>query len=103
MKSRLNVEDDWLKALNFCHPENASGARFHSRNPNLDKIFSTFSLSDLDEKMRAVINYEWNELLKYKFDNDIIQEKKVDVFWAKIMGCVDLTAAYYLNISPNTF
>lgn len=88
LKSRLNINYEWLKARNFCHPKNALSARFHSRKLDLDSIFSIFPLSNLDKHMRDSINDEWKKLVTHKFSNEIITEKQVDVFWAKVMNCV---------------
>ncbi|KAL7301423.1 hypothetical protein TKK_0005864 [Trichogramma kaykai] len=90
LQDKLDLHEEFTTSLKSFHPGNSLSTTYHRRNSNLNATIKTcpMSVSDSDAE---VINAQWKLLLKYKslLPEEIILEKKVDIFWIKLLNCLD--------------
>uniref|UniRef100_A0ABD2X1F4 USP domain-containing protein n=1 Tax=Trichogramma kaykai TaxID=54128 RepID=A0ABD2X1F4_9HYME len=85
LKKKCNYfRDKQISERYILHPENALNKRFHECDEcYLDGLMEAFpQFACNSEKIRE----QWGLLMKKNFPSEVTEEKKVDIFWSKILN-----------------
>ena len=80
--TRFDVEDERMGLLDFLVPANALSKEYHRQFPNLMILLLNFpTLMPLDTDV-SLIHKEWQNLIKFEFQNNFKEIKDERRFWA---------------------
>ena len=103
LKKRCNSFNDKRPELRYIiHPENTLSTKFHENEAiNLNALMDVYpQFVHSSDYVKKKINDQWQLLCNTTFSDDIINEKKIDIFWSKIfqLGGFDELCDFVMSI-----
>ena len=83
IEERFDLQESGMFLMRFLNPENALSKDFHDEMPDFENFLTVFPrMLPIGIADTAIINKEWENLLKYELDPEFIQIKDPRRFWA---------------------